>query len=155
MPAFSLLTRRSLRRSAAALSLACAALAAAPALADLSLCNKTNSRVGVVIGYYDQQHGWTTEGWWTFQPLTCQPLLKRTIPSQFVYVHAVDYDRGGEWAGNKVMCTQDKAFTIRGAHEGCARRGLQSTQFFEVDTKAEKDWTIHLVDPSEGGKRAK
>jgi uncharacterized membrane protein len=127
---------------------------AAPALADLSLCNKTSSRVGVVIGYYDQEQGWTTEGWWTFQPLTCQPLLKRTIPSQFVYVHAVDYDRGGEWAGNKVMCTQDKAFTIRGAQD-CVRRGLKSTQFFEVDTKSEKDWTIHLVDPSEGGKRVK
>src|SRR5689334_17946356 len=38
-------------------------LAAAPALADLRLCNMTSSRVGVSLGYRDGQ-GWVTEGWW-------------------------------------------------------------------------------------------
>ncbi|WP_374333643.1 DUF1036 domain-containing protein, partial [Aestuariivirga sp.] len=37
---------------------------AAPAHADLKLCNKTESRVGVALGYKDKE-GWATEGWWT------------------------------------------------------------------------------------------
>jgi uncharacterized membrane protein len=29
------------------------------------------------------------------------------------YVYAIDYDRGGEWMGQAIMCTRDKEFTIR------------------------------------------
>ncbi len=38
--------------------------------ADLKLCNKTESRVGVALGYKDKQ-GWVTEGWWTVEPQKC------------------------------------------------------------------------------------
>ena len=34
-------------------------------------------------------------------------------PSRFIYVHALDYDRGGEWAGKNFMCTADRSFAIR------------------------------------------
>ena len=33
------------------------------AKADLKLCNKTESRVGVALGYKDKD-GWASEGWW-------------------------------------------------------------------------------------------
>ena len=76
-------------------ALGIALTAAAPAaLADIKLCNSTSSRIGVSIGYQDAQ-GWATEGWWTISSQTCETLLKGTVPSQFIYVHAVDYDRGG------------------------------------------------------------
>ena len=39
------------------------AASAYPAKADFRLCNNTGSRVGVSIGYKDNE-GWTTEGWW-------------------------------------------------------------------------------------------
>ena len=55
---------------------------------------------------------------------TCETLYKGTLSSRFYYVHAIDYDRGGEWAGKSVMCTTDKTFTIRGVQD-CARRGYQ------------------------------
>ena len=74
--------------------------------------------------------------------------------SRFYYIHAIDYDRGGEWAGRSVMCTVDKSFTIRGVQD-CIRRGYKGTGFFEVDTQEAKDWTIRLTDPSEGGARPK
>ena len=45
------------------------------------------------IGYQDPQ-GWATEGWWNIAAQTCETLLKGAVPSRFVYVHAVDYDRG-------------------------------------------------------------
>jgi uncharacterized membrane protein len=118
------------------------------ARADLKLCNATSSRIGVAIGYEDPK-GWATEGWWNIASQTCETLLKGRLGSRFYYVHAVDYDRGGEWGGTNMMCTADKAFTIRGVQD-CPKRGFKQTGFFEVDTKDSRDWTIRLTDPSEG-----
>jgi uncharacterized membrane protein len=127
----------------------CSFLASA-AQADLKLCNTTSSRIGVAIGYQDPS-GWTTEGWWNIAAQTCETLYKGTLSSRFYYIHAIDYDRGGEWAGKSFMCTADKSFTIRGVQD-CSRRGYKSTGFFEVDTQEAKDWTIRLTDPSERGR---
>ncbi len=120
-----------------------------PALADLKLCNSTASRVGISIGYLDKT-GWATEGWWNVAAQTCETLLKGAVPSRFIYVHAIDYDRGGEWAGKNQMCTGDKSYSIRGVQE-CAKRGYKPTGFFEVDTGDAKEWTVRLTDPESGG----
>ncbi|MDX2202999.1 MAG: DUF1036 domain-containing protein [Hyphomicrobiaceae bacterium] len=120
------------------------------ARADLKLCNTTSSRIGVSIGYQDASTGWTTEGWWNIAARTCETLYKGPLGSRYFYVHAIDYDRGGEWSGKSVMCTADKSFTIRGDQD-CKRRGYKSTGFFQVDVQDAKDWTIQLTDPSEGG----
>ena len=115
---------------------------ALPAHADLKLCNKTESRVGVALGYKDKE-GWATEGWWTIAPQKCMPLLKGDLIARYYYVFAVDYDKGGSWGGKSIMCTRDKVFTIRGI-EDCEGRGYTKTGFFEVDTGEEKDWTVSL-----------
>ena len=122
---------------------------AGAARADLKLCNATSSRIGVAIGYQDPK-GWATEGWWNIASQTCETLLKGKLGSRFYYVHAVDYDRGGEWGGTNMMCTADKVFTIRGV-EDCLRRGFKRTGFFEVDTQNSSDWTIRLTDPGDSG----
>ena len=88
---------------AAQLSSACriaagSALGANPALADLKLCNTTASRVGVAIGYKDAE-GWATEGWWNIASQLARPCSRACSIGRFYYIHAVDYDRGGEWAG--------------------------------------------------------
>ena len=119
---------------------------AAPALADLRMCNTTASRIGVAIGYRDAQ-GWVTEGWWNIAPRGCETLLRGTLAARFYYVHAVDYDKGGEWTGKSVMCTRNKEFTIRGI-EDCLARGYDRAGFFEVDTGEQKSWTIQLTDPT-------
>lgn len=121
---------------------------ATAAQADLKLCNATSSRVGVAIGYQDKT-GWATEGWWNIASQTCETLLKGALPSRFVYVHAVDYDRGGEWGGKNDMCTTEKSFAIRGVQD-CVKRGYKRTGFFEVDTGEAKEWTIRLTDPGQG-----
>lgn len=120
---------------------------ATPALADLRICNSTTGRIGVAIGYQDGS-GWATEGWWTIAGDTCETLLKGRLGSRFYYVHAIDYDRGGEWAGPTLMCIDDKAFVIRGNGE-CETRGHQRAGFMEVDTNDSRDWTIRLGDPPE------
>lgn len=123
-----------------------------PAFADLKLCNTTPSRVGVAIGYKDEQ-GWVSEGWWNVASQTCEVLLKGTLVARYYYVHALDYDRGGEWGGKAFMCSDDKEFTVRGVDE-CESRGFKRSGFFEVDTNEEKDWTVRLTDPGEGASEA-
>lgn len=128
-----------------------ALLTAPPAAADLSLCNATSSRVGVSIGYKDSK-GWVTEGWWTIGSQSCEQLLKGALPSRFLYVHAVDYDRGGEWIGTNFMCTAAKSFAIRGV-QNCVKRGYKRTGFYEVDTGQAQEWTIRLSDPESKGQK--
>ena len=94
-------------------------------------------------------HYWTTEGWWNIAPRACETLLRGTLAARFYYVHAVDYDRGGEWTGKSVMCTRNKEFTIRGI-EDCLARGYERAGFFEVDTGEQKSWTIQLTDTTGG-----
>jgi uncharacterized membrane protein len=140
--------RSAASRRACVLALAAGLASASPALADIKLCNATPSRIGVSIGYQDVQ-GWATEGWWTISSQTCETLLRGTVPSQFIYVHAVDYDRGGEWAGSNFMCTDEKSFMIRGVDE-CSKRGFKRSGFFEVNTGDAKEWTVRLTDPEPG-----
>src|SRR5579862_9420297 len=120
---------------------------ATPAAADFTLCNNTNSRVGVAIGYKDSA-GWTTEGWWNLPSRTCETLLKGTLVARYYYVYAIDYDRGGEWLGQAYMCTRDKEFTIRGISD-CLAHGFDRTGFFEVDTGQQKSWTVQLTESNE------
>jgi uncharacterized membrane protein len=154
-PAFAMRSGLSLPGVAAILAAVLAtATFAGPALADLKLCNKTSSRIGVAIGYSDDK-GWTTEGWWTVPALTCETLYKGALTNRYWYLHAIDYDAGGAWSGEAFMCTTDKAFTIKGVQD-CAKRGYNKTGFLEVDTQKAADWTIHLIeDSSEGGGKAK
>ena len=125
----------------------CLAFSATPAAADFTLCNNTNSRVGVAIGYKDAA-GWTTEGWWNLPSRTCETLLKGTLVARYYYVYAIDYDRGGEWMGQAFMCTRDKEFTIRGI-SNCLARGFDRTGFFEVDTGQQQAWTVQLTETGE------
>jgi uncharacterized membrane protein len=118
-----------------------------PAAADFRLCNNTGSRVGVAVGYKDND-GWTTEGWWNLPSRTCETVLKGTLVARFYYVYAIDYDHGGEWTGRSYMCTRDKEFTIRGIGD-CLAHGYDRTGFFEVDTAEQHTWTVQLTESAE------
>ena len=117
------------------------------AAADFRICNNTGSRVGVALGYKDTEQ-WTTEGWWNLSARTCETLVKGQLVARYYYVHAVDYDRGGEWSGKAFMCTRDKEFTIRGTQD-CLARGFDRTGFFEVDTGEQRTWTVQLTETGE------
>ena len=123
-----------------------------PAAADFRLCNNTGSRVGIAIGYKDNEQ-WTTEGWWNLSARTCETMLRGTLVARYYYVYAVDYDRSGEWAGRAFMCTRDKEFTIRGTDD-CLARGYDRTGFFEVDTGEQPSWTVQLTELGRPGAAA-
>ncbi len=118
-----------------------------PAAADFRLCNNTSSRVGIAVGYKDNE-GWTTEGWWNLTARSCETLLRGALVARYYYIYAVDYDRGGEWSGQAFMCTRDKEFTVRGTGN-CLARGYDRTGFFEVDTSEQQSWTVQLTETGE------
>ena len=149
-PPFARIPRGRLAGLLGALPLAFLFLAPGPARADLRLCNQTESKVGVSLGYRDTQ-GWVTEGWWDLKPKGCETLLSGSLAARFYYVFAVDYSRGGEWGGRAMMCTRDPEFTIRGI-EDCLARGFDRNGFFEVDTGEQKNWTIQLTEPERNAK---
>ncbi|MGI9426898.1 MAG: DUF1036 domain-containing protein [Hyphomicrobiaceae bacterium] len=120
---------------------------ALPAQAELKLCNATSSRVGVAIGYQDQR-GWATEGWWNIGAQTCESVLKGPTPSRYIYVYAIDYERGGAWAGTHAMCISDSTFSIREV-ENCEGRGYGTGKFHEVDTGSANSWTVRFSDADE------
>jgi uncharacterized membrane protein len=141
-----------LRRNVVAILLASPlslALASA-AHADLRVCNKTTSRVGIAIGYKSERD-WTTEGWWTVEAQSCATLIPGPLVARFYYMYAVDYDQGGEWGGTSAfLCTQEKEFTIVGTND-CVARGYQRTGFYEIDTGKQESWTIQLTQPTNRG----
>lgn len=141
--------------SALVVMLGCGPFAAGEAAADLKLCNYTPSRVGIAIGYKNTQIGqWITEGWWNVLSHSCETLIPGELDGRFYYVHAVDYDRGGNWSGKNTMCIADKSFTIKGVKD-CEGRAFDAAGFYEVDTGEAKDYTIRLVDPGEAGTKKK
>ncbi|MEL6422775.1 MAG: DUF1036 domain-containing protein, partial [Pseudomonadota bacterium] len=81
---------------------------ATSARADLKLCNMTASRVGIAVGRKEDGQ-WIAEGWWNIGSNSCETLFRGELKARFYYVHALDYDRGGEWAGKAFMCTADDA----------------------------------------------
>ena len=120
---------------------------AEPAAADFRLCNNTGSRVGIAVGYKENE-GWTTEGWWNLPARSCETILRGALVARFYYIYAVDYDRGGEWSGQAFMCTRDKEFTVKGTGD-CLARGFDRTGFFEVDTGEQPSWTVQLTESSD------
>lgn len=124
-------------------------LSAQTASADFRLCNRTQSRVGVAVGYKDNDI-WASEGWWNIAANSCETLLRGDLVARFYYLYAVDYDQGGEWSGRAYMCTRDKEFTIRGT-EDCLARGFDRTGFLEVDTQEQKGWTVQLTEMNQTG----
>jgi uncharacterized membrane protein len=117
------------------------------ASADFRLCNNTGGKVGIALGYKDNE-GWVTEGWWNLGPRSCETLLRGNLVARYYYVYAIDYDRGGEWSGKAFMCSREKEFTIRGT-EDCLARGFDRTGFFEVDTGEQRSWTVQLTETSD------
>src|ERR1700687_517499 len=100
------------RRTVALCALGAALVVAAPASADLRMCNNTGGRVSVALAYTDGQ-GWVSEGWWNLKALDCATLLRGALAAQFYYLYAMD-ERGGEWKGKVFMWTSDREFKIDG-----------------------------------------
>ena len=128
------------------LALSTLAFSAAPARADLRVCNQSSNQVSISLGYRAEK-GWQTEGWWIAPPSKCAVVYQGDLHSRFFYLYVADDIGGGVWDGKVFMCTRDESFTIFGV-EDCLARGYERTGFFEVDTQNRQDWTLQLTDPA-------
>ena len=122
------------------------AASAAPARADLRVCNQSTNQVSIALGYRAEK-GWQSEGWWVAPAGKCAVVYQGDLHSRFFYLYVADDIGGGAWQGNNFMCTRDESFTIFGV-EDCLARGYERTGFFEVDTQNKPDWTLQLTDPT-------
>ena len=122
------------------------AASAAPAHADLRVCNQSTNQVSIALGYRAEK-GWQSEGWWVAPSGKCAVVYQGELHSRFFYLYVADDIGGGAWDGTNFMCTRDESFTIFGV-EDCLARGYERTGFFEVDTQNRTDWTLQLTDPN-------
>jgi len=123
------------------------------ARADLRVCNKTSTMVGVAVGYRLKE-GWMTEGWWRIPANICTSVIEGDLGSRYFYINAEDAETGGQWKGPVFMCTSNKEFKIKGL-EDCFARGFERTGFFEVDTGNQKNWQVQLTDANQTKKDEK
>ncbi|WP_316860137.1 DUF1036 domain-containing protein [uncultured Cohaesibacter sp.] len=139
-------SRRLVTRYGKALAI-CGLLIAASSMeasADLRVCNKTSSMIGLSIGY-ELKGDWISEGWWNLETGVCETVLLGQLLETRFLIHAIDYDKGGQWNGDNFMCTQDLEFKIKGTQE-CVARGFERTGFFEIDTAGKQDYTVQLTE---------
>lgn len=117
------------------------------ALAELKVCNQTESLIGVAIGYKLGEE-WMTEGWWRIPADVCTSIIEGDLTTRFFYLHAEDADNGSKWRGSVFMCTSSKEFKIQGVTD-CFARGYERTGFFEVDTAEQKSWQVRLTEANQ------
>jgi uncharacterized membrane protein len=119
-------------------------LIAPPADAAFAVCNRTPHETMVALGRFDGT-AWSSQGWWTVAPGTCQTLLGSPLDARYYYLYATD-GGAGSWDGKKGFCvTGWGKFTIRG-RAGCEAHGYERKGFFEIDTGEARDYVQTLAD---------
>ena len=119
---------------------------AAPAHADLKLCNGTSSRIGVAIGYQDKT-GWATEGWWNLAGAELRDAAARARRRAATSTSTPSTTTAAANGPAPASCAPaDKSFSIRDTAD-CEKRGHRRTGFMEVDTGGNRDWTVQFNDP--------
>ena len=76
-----------IRRSIYSLLGLCTALAAYPAHAELTLCNRTSYRLDAAIGL-EKRANVATRGWFRIDPGQCRQVVDGALDVDMVYVHA-------------------------------------------------------------------
>ncbi len=127
-----------------ALALIAALLSAAPAHADMRVCNNAHMLINFAVGYNAGDH-FATEGWWTMTPGSCSTPLRGALPGRYLYLYAIDINAVDVLAGKVSMCVDRGKFKLLGVSD-CWRRGLQAVNFAEIDTGGSADWTTFLND---------
>src|SRR5664280_3048845 len=110
-----------IRRLICSLAGLCAALAAHPAYAELTLCNRTSYRVDAAIGL-EKRANVATRGWFRIDPGACRQVVDGALDADMVYVNARTPPVYGSapmpQAGHAELCIRDGDFEIVNAR-GC------------------------------------
>jgi len=121
------------------------ALLTAPALAGFEVCNKTDTKMNIAIGY-DDDGTWTSEGWWVAEASECVEVISGDLTERYYYILVDSYDEEAVYDHRDRVfnfCVMDESFTIRG-DEDCEARGYETRDFNEVDTGDSASYGIDL-----------
>jgi uncharacterized membrane protein len=112
------------------------------ARAGLEICNDTQAKQTVAIGY-KSGNDWVSEGWWNIDAGDCKMLVGGDLKQRYYYY--LSKSSGWEFADeNIVFCTTSDEFTIVG-DENCPERGYEKGRFRKIDTgKTAKEFTQFL-----------
>jgi uncharacterized membrane protein len=133
-----------------AIALTAIAVEAQPAQAGFRVCNQFAQRVNVSIGYADRARGWVAQGWANIDPGQCKILHQAELDNRYYYLYVKARD-GGIWTGDAPFCVKHDKFLLVQAQYGkntpddCARAGLESARFFQVDVGQEKNHTYTVT----------
>ena len=116
----------------------------ATAQAEFRVCNRTTARIGLAIGLKEGPI-FITQGWFNLKPNSCDTPIKDELKSGPYYIYGVDYDRGGEWRGDALLCVGDREFYVEGSAD-CYARGYDRVGFKAISTNAQKNWTLDITD---------
>ena len=132
-----------LRRFCGAVGLGCALMLNAPAArADFLVCNDSFDVLNLALAR-DPGAGFVSEGWWSVAPGRCAALLRGTIDSRYLYLHAIDVFRQPVLDGDVTFCISDEGFRIPGRQD-CWQRGHVAAGFVEIDTGQATQWITFL-----------
>ena len=140
---------RDLRRGFAAaapvlIALAGLVFAAAPARAELTVCNETGKPLSIAIGYKSGAD-WVSEGWWNVAAGDCQALIDGDLQNRHYYYRDFNDRIAGE---GYYFCTSRDEFTIAGDTD-CASRGYERADFAHLDIgSSAKRLTLTITGPS-------
>jgi uncharacterized membrane protein len=96
-------------------------IAAAPAHAELTLCNRTSYHMDAVIAL-EKRANVTTRGWFAIEPGQCKQVVDGALDAEMVYVHTrtppVYGSAPAPQSGNESFCIREGSFEIPNAR-GC------------------------------------
>jgi uncharacterized membrane protein len=112
------------------------------ARAGLEICNDTQARQTVAIGY-KKDGDWMSEGWWSIDAGACKTPVSGGLKSRYYYY--LSKSSGWEFTDENIaFCTESNVFTIVGDQD-CAQRGYEKSYFRKIDTgKTAKQFTQFL-----------
>lgn len=124
--------------------------------ADFRVCNKSNERASVSIGYNSSEYGWTSEGWWRVPVGECVRIINGELKNRYYYVYATGH-KGGTWSGKKsqdggFFCIQKEKYTLHNREYqknntiSCEKGGHQTKKFRVVDTEDNSEFTYNLTE---------
>lgn len=118
------------------------ALASPEARADFVVCNDSFDVLNLALAR-DPGGGFVSEGWWSLAPGRCAALLRGTLDTRYIYLHAIDVFNQPVLEGDVTFCIAEQGFRIPGGQD-CWQRGHIAARFAEIDTGQSDQWITFL-----------
>lgn len=124
---------------------------AAPAAADVSVCNRTSYLLDVAIAF-ESGGAAATRGWFAIEPGQCRQVLQGDPPGERLLLHAsapAFYpDSPFARVGHAELCVSEADFLIRGG--ACTGTGERKVRFTEIKpTQVDGQWIANLAEEAD------